>query len=388
MDDASNGKSGWYDENIDLHGHYDWVGVKKGRGHTGVSFNEMLSWQGINTLYHKGGDVRSANTNTYFDNLWVTTDTLSGSRTHNGFGVPIVTNFILQVGTTDVHGEPFGNPTADKPLLLQDKSIRYGDEISSSWGVDEKKGYDTSFYIYNYGGGVIRDVTVNGGNLWNKDNGTIDSVRQYGGNFDNDGGTVKDAQLFDGGIFNRAGVIKNVEVNNGSLYNGASIEYACLVGGGMTNGWHPSPIKNTKMKPGNIDLLDVCGGVMLNYRGSIHDCRINDGKVINGKYGVISRVETSGEFVNASNTPVDIVCLYQGGTLDNGQGSIDTLYYYGGTIVAEGNIAHFIDMRGAAFGMDGTEFDEGYVDEGFDDAAVDNAGGQDAAPLGEEANVW
>ena len=95
----------------------------------------------------------------------------------------------------------------------------------------------------------------------------------------------------------------------------------------------------------------------------------NGGYCRNEQDAKILRVEIGSEGKLTDEGFVQSVVLDKGGTLDNGQGSIDMLYYYGGTIKAEGNIAHFIDMRGADAGMDEGYIDEGYLDEDFSDNA-------------------
>ena len=361
---------------------HEWMGLTtrkvEGGYFVGSVFIQGL-YENFGDFYHQAGEIKTQSFDINIDRFWVTLDTLNASRHDDSYiGDTDIDTFILQVGTRDVHGETFGVKTADKKLLIAPgkrgkkdiTAITYGGQVFNPWGVHE----NTSVEIKNYPNGMIRDVEVQSG--WLDNNGTVDYATLSGGAIRNDSD----------------GVIKNINVNSGSLNNLGTIEYARQYDGSIWNGGHPMGLK--RMKSGKISFLGVSGGEMVNYRGSIDECQISGGQVYNGQDGVISTVVTcgSGRFVNASVSPVGSVRLYNGGILDNGKGSIDTLYYYGGTIEAEGNIAHFIDMRGAAAGMDEGVIDEGYVDEDFsdnaviDDADFGDASWQDAVPMGEE--VW
>ena len=133
--------------------------------------------------------------------------------------------------------------------------------------------------------------------------------------------------------------------------------------------------KNTKMK-----ILNCAGG-------TISSVNMFTGTLENQAGGFIEWVSQMAGVGYNSGEVADY--NLEGGTLDNANGYIGTLHWRGGTIKAQGNIGKIIDLRGAAAGMDGAEFDEGYVDEGFSDNAVmDDVDWQDAAPLGEEVMVW
>ena len=202
---ANSDHSRWYTEGYPRldDQHYDWIGVAG----DGVHFSKASRWQGVDNLYHQSGKISSGGTNTYFDNLWVTTDTLFADRSDSPSSTVVIEQFILQVGTTNVHGRAFGNQVADKPLGLNGKAISYDGKTTSQWGVDNK-GKDTQFIIENYGG-VIHDVTVFGG--------TLDNCA---------GGTIYKAQLgrrirlpFDSGIIENKGFIEELQMYRGFLDN-------------------------------------------------------------------------------------------------------------------------------------------------------------------------
>ncbi|MCL2005929.1 MAG: hypothetical protein FWG73_07155 [Planctomycetaceae bacterium] len=154
-------------------------------------------------------------TNTYFDNLWVTTDTPNGDRSTTGwFNTSVIENFILQVGTTNVYGQSFGNRIANKPLVLNEKSITYGSKTTSKWGVDEK-GRDTQFIIKNRENGDIQDLTVNGG--WLHNDGYIQELQQNAGHVCNRG-CIMNYRLSGGGLENGDGKTDNGDGCIRSLY--------------------------------------------------------------------------------------------------------------------------------------------------------------------------
>ena len=135
---------------------------------------------------------------------------------------------------------------------------------------------------------------------------------------------------------------------------------------------------------------------VLNY-GKISDIEINGGTLKNYSNDAIDNaIQYKGTCINQGRI---VSFTLKGGTLDNTQGYIDTLYWYDGSIDKKGldntgQVIFCYYSSAADAGMDEGEFDEGYVDEGFsDDAVIDNADwdaadGQDAAPLGEEVMGW
>ena len=218
--------------------HYDWVGLKEGD----LDFTKTFKWQGVDDFYHKGGTVYSSGANTYLDRLWVTTDTLTAKRKDSVSSTVVIEDFILQVGTTNVYGEAFGNQTADKPLVLNSKSITYNGKTTSSWGVDNKD-IDTRFIIENEGG-VIHDVTVKGGYLINN-NGTIYKAQQSGGRFSN-AGFVEELRLSDGYLDNRHGYIETLYWSGGGTINGqgniGTIIYLGAADAGADEDWQDAVI--------------------------------------------------------------------------------------------------------------------------------------------------
>ena len=323
--------------------HYDWLGVKHGT----ALFEKCFSWQEVDNIYHKGGKISSGSTNTYYNNLWVTPDTLFGERVNGGlFNTAVVTNFILQVGVRNVYGEDFGVPFVTKPLVLNKKSITYDGKTTSDWGVDKKEGHDTTFSIEAYCA-EVSEVTVNGGFLYNNENSIIHTV-----------------YLKSGHVYNHRTCVIDLLVvsDNGYSQNGGGyIERLCISGGKLCN-------------IGYIDKVYLDGGEFGNGYWDRENC-------CPGGTGEVSELTMTG------------------GTLRNYGHIIETLHYYGGTIKYMGNVGQFIDHTKASAGMEEAEFDEGYVDEGFsdnavmddadfEDAAVDNAGWQDAVPMGEEVMVW
>ena len=213
---ANSDHSRWYTEGHHrlTDQHYNWLGVDT---EDGVHFSKAFKWQGVDNLYHKSGKIFSGGTNTYFDNLWVTTDTLFAERSDSPTSTVVIENFILQVGTTTVHGKAFGNQTADKPLDLYNKCITYDGKTTSQWGVDNK-GKDTQFIIENYGG-VIHDVSVYGGCLDNID-GTIDNATlNYDGIINNEG-FVEELWMWNGFLDNRHGYIETLYWTGKGTING------------------------------------------------------------------------------------------------------------------------------------------------------------------------
>jgi len=352
--------SGWYSGISLVDQHYNWIGAREGC----IQFDKLFSWQGVDHLYHKGGKIISNGTNTYFYNLWVTTDTLFATRSDSMSSTPVVENFHLQVGTTDVYGESFGNPTADTPLVLNEKSITYDGKTTSSWGVDTKK--DTRFFVENYGG-VIHDVTVNGGVLNNDCNGTIHRAYLAGGNIDNQGtinyltmvggkfanwGTIDEAAV-ENGYIQSSGHIGTIAISNPNISTAASIY-------GTADNVTVSDAKVEFAGSAKIESVVISGygsSVANDSDSVIEEATLNDGFLWNAGY---------------------IKVLYMnGGYLDNDDNNvfdctnyIETLYYSGGAISggSERNIGEII-----------------YVDNANVEADAD---GQDAAPLGEEVMVW
>ena len=105
-------------------------------------------------------------------------------------------------------------------LVLNSKSITYDGKTTSSWGVDTKK--DTQFGIDNCG--EIRDVTVNGGSLYNYDGGVISNLTVNGGGHYNDQGCTIDKAILDGGTLTNRGYVKEAYVCGGTLENYGYIE--------------------------------------------------------------------------------------------------------------------------------------------------------------------
>ena len=307
-DEQMDGKSDysrWCTGNTNLgEQHYDWIGVKTGGT---AHFNKAFKWQGIYDLYHKGGTVSTGGTNVYFDRVWLTTDTVDARRTESPSSTVVVGDYILQVGTKNVHGESFGNPTADKPLVLNNKSITYnGKSTASSGGSDgwklDQKGRDTQFSIDNCG--EIYDVTVNGGMLNNRSEGDIVYVKQTGGTLNNREYAFIDGLYQTGGTCNNDYLIDTFSMTGGEIRNKGCIEQVRQYGG-------------------------VCRNV---------------GKVT--EYTL------------------------KGGTLDNSLGYIDTLYYSGGTIMVKGDIGKIIYVNNIIT-LDGADEDwqDAVIDAADFDAA-------------------
>ena len=312
-----------YDGDIMSTGH-EWVGVAGGELHV------CGLWHNFWDIYHKGGTIETSSCDVDIDRLWVTLDTLNASRRDIGTGDTEVDNFILQIGTRDVHGETFGVKVADKHLVVSGTSVYYDGQEVNMWGVYD----DTSVQIQNYADGVIHSVGVGYG---------------YLGNY---GGTIYKADLSCGHIDNQGTINELVYMTSGTLVNTGHIDTISDMTGGT--------IDNQRI----IDEIEMSGGTLVNtdYIGKL---AVAGGAYVENK-DVVEEVEMWGGMLD-NDERIDALTM-SGGTLDNAAGYIGTLYYSGGTILYEGNIGEII-----------------YVDNA--NVEVD-ADGQDAAPLGEEVMLW
>ena len=169
------------------------------------------------------------------------------------------------------------------------------------------------------------------------------------------------------------GVKKAGKLTMDGVWNSTPQMISC--DGNLINGWGVK--KNTK-----LEILNCAGGV-------IDEVQFYTGTVENQAGGFIGKAyQADGVCYNDGEIGEYTMV---GGTLENTNGYIGTLYYRDGYLDKKGmdNVGEIIFLDRAVAGMDEGVIDNAVIDEAdSDDAAVDNAGWQDAAPLGEEVMVW
>jgi len=234
-------KGFWVYEDTDISFGHEWIGV------AGGTLRVIGLWHNFWDIYHKGGDIEMVSFDVDIDSFRVTLDTLNTKRRCGG-NIEIG-EYILQVGETTVHGEPFGVKRADKKLIMgclgeqqgHARGISYGGVLCDTWGGclcgrfriinhadgvidDVEVKHDPASWLSNLGGTINKATLINQGLIINR--GYIDELHMsiqpgFSGWVDNRGGHIGTLYYHcwtDPNVLPKTGTIDNVIYVDEPLY--------------------------------------------------------------------------------------------------------------------------------------------------------------------------